>query len=187
MHLDMPPPTIIDVLPLLRPGDIWTHCFRGPPNSFACDDGVAEDLILRARQRGVLFDVGHGFGSFSFDVARVLVDRGILPDTISSDVHAFSVDGPAFDVLHTASKFLALGMSLGQVIARMTAAPAGLIGRPELGRLAPGCVGDAVVLEEQQGSFDFNDSHGRSVVAQRRLHADAIIVKGALWHDRPRE
>lgn len=181
VHLDMPPPSLSDVLPLLRAGDIWTHCFRGPPNSLLDSAGFAEETVLKVRERGILFDVGHGFGSFSFDVAAELVGRGIFPDTISSDVHAFSVDGPAHDVLHTASKLMYSGMPIEQVIAGITTAPASAIGKRHLGRLVPGRIGDAVVLEVQQGSFDFVDSHRNHVVAHRRLRPHQIIVKGVLW------
>lgn len=182
-HIDMPPPTVLEVLSLMRAGDIWTHCFRGPPNCIVSSSGEVEQEILQARRRGVLFDVGHGFGSFSFDVARQMIGRGIYPDTISSDVHAMSVNGPAFDVLHTASKFLSLGMPLEAVIARISCAPARCIRQHQLGRLAPGCVGDAVVLEVQQGAFEFTDSHKQKLIGEQRLRPHAIVRAGALWEE----
>jgi dihydroorotase len=185
-HVDMPPPSVTEVLGLLRPGDIWTHCFRGPPNAMVSASGNVEADILAARRRGVLFDVGHGFGSFSFDVARRMIADGVYPDSISSDVHAFNVDGPARDVLHVASKLLCLGMPLEEVVRRVTSAPAGMIGRPELARLTVGGPADAVVLSEECGTFEFMDSHGELLVGERRLRADAVVVKGAIWQDRPR-
>ncbi len=159
-HVDMPPPTVHEALSLLRPGDIWTHCFKAPPNSLLSAGGM-QDGILAMKRRGVLFDVGHGLGSFSFDVAREMIDRGIYPDSISSDVHAHSVSGPAFNVLHTASKLLCLGMPLQDVISRISSAPARCIGLDHIGRLSPGGVGDAVVLEEETGDFDYTDSQGQ--------------------------
>jgi dihydroorotase len=180
-HVDMPPPTLPEVLARLRPGDVWTHCFRAAPNAALSVAGEIDSNVLAARKRGVLFDVGHGFGSFSFETARRLVDDGILPDSISSDVHAFSVDGPARDLLHVASKFLALGVPLNEVVRRVTGAPARCIGRPELGRLAVGGTGDAVVLSEEEGRFEFVDSQGEVLVGERRLRADCVIVDGAVW------
>jgi len=179
-HIDMPPPSVAEVLPLLRKGDIWTHCFRAPPNSMVSASGSIAECILAARERGVLFDIGHGFGSFSFDVAAEMIGKGIHPDSISSDVHAFCVNGPAYDILHTASKFLCLGMPLADVIARITFNPARCIRLDQLGRLAPGCIGDTVVLEEQNGRFEFVDSHGRILVGERRLRARAVVRGGKL-------
>jgi dihydroorotase len=182
-HLDMPPPSLQEVLPLLRAGDIWTHCFRGPPNSMLSTTGALEEDIIAARKRGILFDIGHGMGSLSFKVAREMLGRGIYPDSISSDVHAFSANGPAFDVLHTASKFLCLGMSLKDVVARISANPAEIIKKDRIGKLSPGSKGDAVVLEEQVGEFEYIDSHNEKMIGERRLRADVIILNGAIWQD----
>jgi dihydroorotase len=182
-HVDMPPPTLTEVLALLRPGDVWTHCFRGPPNAMVTESGAVEEDILAARKRGILFDVGHGFGSFSFDVARQMIGVGVYPDSISSDVHAFNVDGPAHDILHVASKFLSLGMSLEDVVSRISLAPANCIGKKNLGRLALGSKADAIVLHEEHGAFRFVDSHGKALIGERRLRADTIIVDGTVWHD----
>lgn len=180
-HVDTPPPTLPEVLARLRPGDVWTHCFRAAPNAALSAAGEIDRAVLAARKRGVLFDVGHGFGSFSFETARRLIDEGILPDSISSDVHAFSVDGPARDLLHVASKFLALGVPFAEIVRRMSCAPARCIGRPDLGRLAVGGTGDAVVLGEDVGRFEFVDSQGEVLAGERRLRADCVIVDGAVW------
>lgn len=184
-HVDMPPPTLPDVMGLLRPGDIWTHCFRAPPNAIVAASGDLEGDVLAAHRRGVKFDVGHGFGSFSFAVARRMIAEGIYPDSISSDVHAFNVDGPARHVLHVASKFLSLGMPLEDVISRITAAPAQCIGRPELGRLMVGGRGDAVILADEDGPCEFIDSQGERLVGERQLRADTIVVSGAVWSSGP--
>ncbi len=180
-HVDMPPPSLAEVLARLRPGDVWTHCLRGAPNAAVTAAGDLDNDVLAARKRGVLFDVGHGFGSFSFKTARRMFEEGIYPDSISSDVHAFSVDGPARDLLHVASKFLSLGMPLADVVSRISSAPARCIGRPDLGRLAVGGTGDAVVLNEEGGCFEFVDSQGELLVGERRLQADLVVVDGAVW------
>jgi len=177
-HLDMPPPSLKEIMALLQSGDILTHCFRPAPNSVMSDEGIVEDEFLMAKKRGVLFDVGHGMGSFSFAVAEKMIKLGLYPDTISSDIHHWSVNGPAHDVLHTASKFLLLGMPLEQVISRITCAPADAIGKPGLGRLAPGCRGDAVILEEELGEFEFFDALGQKLISECRLRPHTIIVNG---------
>ena len=134
-HLDHPPPSRLEVLSRLRRGDIITHCFRPFPNAPVAADGRIREEVMEARRRGVVFDIGHGGGSFGFRTAERMLEAGFLPDVISSDVHALSVNGPAFDQLVTMSKFLALGVELGPVIRASTAAPAAALGRDDLGRL----------------------------------------------------
>ena len=118
---------------MLRPGDMLTHAFRPFPNSPVTAQGKIKQAVLRARERGVLFDIGHGQGSFAFRTARAMLAGGFLPDTISSDVHALCINGPAFDQVTTLSKFLCLGMSLPEVIASSTVNAAAALKRPELG------------------------------------------------------
>src|SRR5436190_6161798 len=108
-HIDHPPPTRREVLDRLRPGDILTHCYRNFPNSLLRSDGNVRDEALRARERGVFFDIGHGAGSFGVHACKGLLKAGFQPDAISSDVHVLNIDGPAYDLLETMSKFLVLG------------------------------------------------------------------------------
>src|SRR5499427_4341148 len=115
-HIDFPPPSYEDVVERLRPGDVLTHAFRPFPNSPLDPQGRVKDVVRRARERGVRFDIGHGKGSFAFKTARGMLANGFYPDTISSDVHALCIDGPAFDQVTTLSKFLCLGMPLDEVI-----------------------------------------------------------------------
>ena len=110
-HIDVPPPTLEEVLERLRPGDILTHCFRPFPNNPTTPEGGVRPAVIEARKRGVIFDIGHGMGSFAFKTARTMLANGFAPDCISSDVHALCIDGPAFDLLTTMSKFLCLGLS----------------------------------------------------------------------------
>ena len=119
-HIDHPPPSYEEVLDRLRPGDVLTHCFRPFPNAPVTGQGRIKPTVLRARERGVLFDIGHGMGSFSFKTARAMLANGFLPDTISSDIHALCIDGPAFDQTTTLSKLLCLGMPLVEVIRATT-------------------------------------------------------------------
>src|SRR5258707_7165091 len=134
-HLDHPPPSRLEVLSRMRRGDIVTHCFRPFPNAPAAPDGSVREEVAAARERGIVFDIGHGGGSFGFRTAEAMLAAGFLPDVISSDVHALSIKGPAFDQLVTMSKFLCLGMELADAIRASTAAPAAALGRTDIGRL----------------------------------------------------
>lgn len=182
LHIDEPPPTYAEVVDLLRPGDVLTHCFRPFPNAPCHADGRVRDAVLAARARGVLFDVGHGMGSFSWDTAKKMVAAGFWPDTISSDVHAMCINGPAWDLLRTMTKFLALGDDLASVIRRATVAPAAAIRRPELGTLAVGAVGDASVIALADLPVDLEDVQGNIVPYDRRLMARGMVI-GGIWHE----
>ena len=118
MHIAFGPPTIEEVLPFLKPGDVLTHCFTGHAMKIVDDEGRLLDVARRAWDSGVVFDVGHGTGSFSFETAEAVMAAGRKPDVISTDLHQLSVNGPAFDLPTTLSKFLHLGMSLREVIER---------------------------------------------------------------------
>lgn len=181
-HLDYPPPSREEVMARLRPGDVLTHCFKPFPNDALNGAGLIRGEIKAARERGVIFDIGHGMGSLDFDVARTMLTEGFLPDAISSDVHALCIDGPAFDLLVTLSKFHCLGMSLAQVIIAATTTPARAIGRPELGTLEVGGIGDAAVLEERLAPFDYVDSRGQTLHGDRRLVCRGLVRAGA-WTD----
>jgi dihydroorotase len=180
-HLDHPPPSRLDVLSRLRRGDVITHCFRPFPNAPVMGDGRIREEVLEARRRGVVFDIGHGGGSFGFRTAEKMLDAGFLPDVISSDVHILSINGPAFDQLVTMSKFLMLGVDLGEVIRASTAAPAAALGRGDLGHLAVGAVGDATILELVEGEFDFEDVMGESRRGTQRLTVRGLVVAGQRW------
>ncbi|MEQ8965882.1 MAG: amidohydrolase/deacetylase family metallohydrolase [Azospirillaceae bacterium] len=182
-HIDFPPPSRRDVLERLRPGDILTHCFRPFPNAPSDGRGRLARDILAARERGILFDIGHGMGGFAFAEARAALAAGVAPDTISSDAHVLCADGPAYDVCETLSKFLALGMPLAEVVRGATAAPAAAIGRPEIGTLAPGTPGDATVLDLVEGPACFTDAAGETLEADHRLRPRLSVVAGGIWHD----
>ena len=184
-HIDHPPPTRREVLERLRPGDILTHCYRNFPNSLLRADGGVRDEALRARERGVLFDIGHGAGSFGFHACRGLLAAGFRPDAISSDVHVLNLDGPAYDLLETMSKFLVLGLDLNALVAAVTSAPAAAIRRPSLGTLAVGTEGDATILDIEEGAFEFRDTQGESLAANRRFRLKGMVVGGQWWPPAP--
>lgn len=183
-HIDHPPPSYEAVVDRLRPGDVLTHAFRPFPNAPMDGRGRVKDAVRRARERGVLFDIGHGAGSFSFRTARAMLAEGFLPDVISSDVHALCVAGPAFDQVTTLSKFLCLGLSLPQVIAASTRDAAAALKRPDLGTLRPGAAGDATVLSVREGGFDYVDVVGEHLAGDRRIVSEGVVVAGRWWHPR---
>jgi dihydroorotase len=181
-HIDNPPPSYEEVIGMLRPGDVLTHAFRPFPNAPCTAQGKVKAAVLEARQRGVLFDIGHGKGSFSFKTARAMLANGFPPDTISSDVHALCINGPAFDQVTTMSKFLCMGMPLAEVIRQSTANAAQALRRPELGSLKPGSAGDATILTVKDGSFDYVDVLGEHMTGSKRIVAEGTVVAGKWWH-----
>ena len=181
-HIDDPPPTYEDVIARLRPGDVLTHAFRPFPNAPVTTQGTVKRAVIEARQRGVLFDIGHGKGSFAFKTARAMLANGFLPDTISSDVHALCINGPAFDHVTTMSKFLCLGMPLTDVIAASTVNAAFALKRPELGSLKPGSVGDATILSVNDGRFDYVDVVGEHLAGDRKVASEGVVIAGRWWH-----
>jgi dihydroorotase len=184
-HIDDPPPSYEEVIARLRPGDILTHAFRPWPNSPATAQGTVKAAVREARERGVLFDIGHGMGSFAFRTARAMLANGFYPDTISSDVHALCINGPAFDQVTTMSKFLCLGMELPDVIAASTANAAFALRRLELGTLKPGGSGDATIMSVQEGRFDYVDVVGEHLTGDRRIVSEGVVIGGRWWHPRP--
>jgi dihydroorotase len=180
-HIDHPPPSRKEVLQRLRPGDVLTHCYRPFPNSLLRSDGAVREEAQMARERGVIFDIGHGAGSFGFKACRGLLAAGFRPDVISSDVHVLNLDGPAFDLLTTMSKFLVLGVDLHALVAAVTSAPANAIRRPTLGTLAVGSEGDATIVDIEQGTFEFHDTQGERLEGDRRFRLKGMVVGGKWW------
>ncbi|MGI9505816.1 MAG: amidohydrolase/deacetylase family metallohydrolase, partial [Geminicoccaceae bacterium] len=158
-----------------------THCFRPFPNAPIISEREIKAEVLAARKRGVVFDIGHGMGSFSYDTAQAMMREGFMPDVISSDVHSLCVDGPAYDLLVTMSKFVCLDMPLPDIIKAATFAPAAAINHPDLGTLTPGTIGDASILELRKGRFDYVDSTGKPMAGDRRLFCDGVIIDGIWW------
>jgi dihydroorotase len=154
-----------EILDTLRAGDILTHSYSGAPNNAGDGTNIVQDgkllpAALAAKRRGVVFDVGHGGGSFDYTVAEAAIAQGAPPDTISSDIHVFSGNTPGMPFLTwVMSKFLNLGFTLEQVIAMATLNPARVIGRlPKLGTLQVGAPGDVSILELVEGPVRFVDT-----------------------------
>ena len=182
VHIDEPPPSYAELVERMRPNDVLTHCFRPFPNTPLGPDGKVRPEVLAARDRGVYFDIGHGMGSFSFGVAKAMLDQGFHPDTISSDIHALCINGPAFDQVTTLNKFLNMGMPLGEVLKATTENASLILNRPDLGNLKPGSAGDAAVLTLEEGEFEFEDVRGEVLRGDRRLVTEGVVLGGRWWH-----
>lgn len=177
-HIGTAPPSYADVVDMLRPGDILTHCYRPDPNSAIGPDGKVIDAVLKARQRGVLFDIAHGMGAFGYDSAEAALGDGFKPDVISSDVHVIAVEGPGYDLLHTMSKLLNCGLSLPEVIGMSANRPALAIQKPELGHLGVGAVADITVLKQYDSNYVFEDVVGKRRQGSSLLQPVSVYLGG---------
>jgi dihydroorotase len=166
----------------LRPGDISTHVYRVPA-PLLDKQGHPAQFMLAARKRGVIFDVGHGAGSFHFPLAEPMIKQGFWPDSISTDLHALSMNGAMIDMLNVMSKILTLGVPLKDVIRESTAAPAAEIHHPELGQIAVGADADVAVLRLDHGRFGYVDAKGGRIEGGERLGCEMTIRAGKIVYD----
>ena len=185
-HIGSAPGSLADVLDLLRPGDILTHSYSGAGNNIV-QNGQLIPAAKAAKQRGVIFDVGHGGGSFDFTVCEPAMMQGCHVDTISSDIHAVSINTPGYPTLPwVMSKFLAMGLPLEEVVQRATVEPAKIIGRvPGLGTLAVGAPADVAIFDYVEGpSVEFIDTRNNKKTGTRKL-VPVLTVKGGRPFGRP--
>ena len=173
------------ILDLLRPGDVLTHSYTGAPNIAGAFTNIVQDgkllpAALSAKQRGVMFDVGHGGGSFDFTVAEVAIPGGCTPDTISSDIHVFSGNSPGMPYLpNVMSKFILLGYTVEQVVAMATTAPAKIINRaPKIGTLQIGAPGDVAIMELVEGQISFVDTRNNKREGKLLLKPVQTVING---------
>ena len=176
------------ILDLLRPGDVLTHCFSGAPNIAGDATNIVQDgkllpAALAAKQRGVVFDIGHGGGSFDYTIAEAAIAQGCPMDTISSDVHVFSANTPGMPYLPwVMSKFLGLGFTLSQVVSMATARPAQVIGKvPKLGTLQVGAPADLSILELVEGPVSFVDTRNNKREGKAYLKPAGTVVGGVAF------
>jgi dihydroorotase len=174
-----------EILRVMRSGDILTHCFHGMDCGILDAEGKVRKAVYDALERGVIFDVGHGAGSFKWDVAELALKQGVQPQTISSDLHVFNLNGPVFDLATTVSKFLYLGLSLDEALGKVTTTPAQAIRMSDqIGTLKVGAWGDAVVFELREGSFELRDSDGQVRIGRQMLAPITVIRAGKIYRGR---
>jgi dihydroorotase len=166
----------------LRPGDIYTHCYSGLRHELT-DDGKVNPGMIEGRKRGVIFDVGHGGGSFAWRIAAPMVEQHFWPDSISTDLHIGSMNAGMKDMLNVMGKFLALGESLDDVIRQSTWSPAREIKHEELGNLSVGAVADVAVLRVEKGEFGFVDMYGARMKGSQRLQCELTLRNGKVVYD----
>jgi dihydroorotase len=174
-----------EILVQMRKGDVLTHCFTGRPHGPLDANGKIIPEMLDCRQRGVLFDVGDGGPHLDLDVAEKCLQQNFLPDTIGTDLGGLSYNGPVYDLVTELSKFLLLGLSVDQVIERVTVKPTRMFNfGVELGSLLPGAVADITILEIREGSFLFTDSTGKKHTGRQKLQSAAAVRAGKLYVNR---
>lgn len=181
------PPLPIDSLvnDILRPGDIYTHVYGGGVEvrqAVIDENDKLRDGMLEAQENGLIFDVGHGGGSFFYSVAVPAIEQGLWPNTISTDIHIGSMNGGMKNMANLMSKFMNLGMSLNEVVEASTWKPAQVINREELGHLSEGAVADIAVFSLHEGDFGFIDSRGFSLPGTEKLQPELTIRGGnVVW------
>ena len=181
------PPLSIQTLLLekLRPGDIYAHCYAhvGGREPIVDENGQVRPCVHQAREKGVLFEVGHGGGSFVYEQALPAMEQGFVPDMISTDLHTGSMNAGMKDMLNVMSKFLNMGMPLEEVIARSSWMPAVYLHKEELGNLSVGAPADIAVLSMKEGYFGFTDVRGWKMPGDKKLECELTLREGAVVWD----
>lgn len=169
----------------LRPGDIYTHVYANVSGREAVlkDDGLLRKSAIQAQKKGLIFDVGHGGASFIFDQAIPSINKGLYPDTISTDLHTGSMNNAMKDMVNVMSKFLNMKMSLQQVIEASTWKPAQVIQRTELGHLSIGSIADLAILKLEFGEFGFLDTHNKKIKGTQKLSCHMTVKDGQVVYD----
>jgi dihydroorotase len=178
-HISFAPPETEQVMELMRAGDIVTHAYNGHTLGITDAGGKLKPGVVEARKRGVIFDIGHGLGSFNFAASRRAMDAGFLPDTISTDIYNLNLNGPVYDMPTTMSKFLHLGMSFDEILVRTTINAAKAVRLPAgAGTLVPGAPADVALLAVEDGAFQLIDSQRNAVTAKQRIVCRLAICRG---------
>jgi len=181
VHIGLSAISLDDILGSLVRGDIVTHVYHAHTEGVLDDAGRVRPSVRATVDRGVNFDVGHGRGAFNWQVARAALDQGLQPGTISSDIHVWNVAGPVYDLATTASKLLHLGLSLPDVVRRVTVTPAACIGMAgALGTLAPGALADVSVFRLADGEWTLRDSSLAEETARQVLVPHAVVRAGSV-------
>ena len=170
-----------NILRHLRPGDVITHCFQGNGDNIIDEKGRIIPEVWKAREDGIIFDVGHGAGSFHYEVAQRAMEQGFISDVISTDLHTGNINGPVYDLPTTLSKLIHLGLPLADVIEKATFSAAKAIQREgQLGNLKVGTVADVAVFDVIEGQFEYFDSHGTKFIGDKKLKTELTIRAGKI-------
>lgn len=169
----------------LRPGDIFTHTYAhvNGRTPIVAENGKVRDYVFKAQKRGIVFDVGHGGGSFIFEQAVPAVQQGLKPDVISTDLHTGSMNGGMKTLNNVMSKFLNIGLTLQEVIAATTSKPAHYIQRKDLGHLSVGAVADIAIHKLRKGDFGFIDTRGKRMKGNQKLECELTLRDGKVVYD----
>jgi len=182
LHPNDSPLSLAEMLEQMKAGDIMTHCFHQSDTGILAAGGEIRAEARKAVERGILFDVGHGAGSFSYEIAETAMAQGVLPGTISSDLHKWNLQGPVYDLATTVSKFMLLGWSLQEAVEKVTVAPAramGVLG--EIGTLAPGACADIALFELREEPRVLVDAVGEERVGEQWLLPIKTLRAGAVF------
>ena len=179
IHTPLSSLSMKQVLNEMRPGDVLTHSFHGHRCGILDSEMKVLPEVRKKVAEGLLLDIGHGQGSFTYEVARAAMSQGVIPNTISSDLHAYNLNGPVFDLVTTINKFLYLGMDLDETIRRVTTIPANFLRmEDEIGTLKVGAVADIVVVKMMEGSFEMTDAFGETETGGYQLEPRYIFRAG---------
>lgn len=181
IHIGNAPMALARIVEKMKPGDMITHTYKGGNyyNNLFGENSTIDPLLFEARKKGVIFDVGHGAGSFDFNVAERAFEKGFFPGSISTDLHQTSIKRAVFDMPRTMSKFLMLGMTLKEVIRLSTLEPARILGLDkQIGSLSPGYEGDIALLDYEEGDIEMEDSYGNVRMAKGILKAKKVFKGG---------
>ena len=173
------------LLEKLRPGDIFTHTYANVNGRtpVVAENGIVRDYVFEAQKRGIVFDVGHGGGSFIFEQAIPAMQQGFKPNVISTDLHTGSMNGGMKNINNVMSKFLNMGLSIQEVIAATTSKPAKYIQREDLGHLSIGAVADVTLLNLRKGDFGFIDTRGKRMKGNQKLECELTLREGQVVYD----
>jgi len=171
------------ILERLRPGDIVTHCYQGKGDNILDDNDQILQEVHAARDRGIIFDLGHGAGSFHYGIAFKAFEQGFYSDVISTDLHVYSIFDPVYSLPETASKLFNMGLAFNDVVTQTTLNPAKALGlKSSLGTLNPGSVADVAVFDLLEGNFTFTDSHGRQEQGKKLIEPFLTIREGDVYY-----
>ncbi len=179
VHVGSTPPKLVDIVNLLETGDIITHCYNEKVNNHVFSDGLAQESILKAIERGVYLDIGHGTSSFSYRIAQQAKKENIHFHSISTDIYQRNkINGPVYNMATTLSKFLALGYSLEKVIHAVTEMPAKIINKQEIGSLRKGSLADLTFFTVENEDVILEDSIGNEILAKKQVKPYGVMIGG---------